>query len=164
MTTYIQQSSTGTHSLVQFKSIVLHVSTSPRNFDIYFGNIYKNLYFCQRSEFVVSVWIFWIVCFYKLCYINVQKCLSVCVCVILTPSHCYAFMFCAFYLPESKKNALDTYVTSHSLCVCVRVRACACAWYACSMLPFCSSISAFIYVWIFFRFMTVLLILFANLY
>ncbi len=85
-----------------------------------------NLYFCQRLEFAVYICLYLlscVCCFCKLCYINLQKCLSVCVCVcvISTPSHCYAFVFCAFYFPKSKKSALDTYVTPVCKCKCVWV-------------------------------------------
>ncbi len=104
------------------------------NFMIYiFVNIYlqilkniKNLYFCQSLKFVV---VFWCLLNCLLLLIMLHKCLSlsVCVCAMSTPSHCYAFIFCAFYLPKSKKCPAHRCHTCVWERVNMLVRCCLCA-------------------------------------
>ncbi len=145
MTTYIQQSSTGTHSLVQFKSIVLHVSTSPRNFDIYFGNIYKKI-----LKYIKKIYIFvkgqnlllLSVSFESSAFTNyvteMYRNVAPSVCVLYLPLHVVMHLCSGHFICQNLKKCPGhlCYVS-----LSVRVRACACARYACSMLPFCSSIS-----------------------
>ncbi len=61
------------------------------------------------------------------------------------PSHCYAFIFCAFYLPKSNKcpGHLGHVCVCVCVCLCAPVRACVRAWVQAwtSLLHLCSSTS-----------------------
>ncbi len=54
-------------------------------------------------------------------YINLQKCLSlsVCVCVLCLPNHMVMHLFSVHFICQNLKNALDSYITHVCVCVCV---------------------------------------------
>ncbi len=47
---------------------------------------------------------------HKFAEISLSLSLSLFVCVMSTPSHCYAFILCAFYLPKSKKCYVSEFI------------------------------------------------------
>ncbi len=90
----------------------------------------KNLYFCQRLEFVVV----WCLLNCLLSQIMLHKCaemslpLCVCVCVMPTPSHCYAFISVHFICQNAKKcpGHLCHTCVCVCVCVCVCISVCVC--------------------------------------
>ncbi len=118
MTTFIQQRSIGTHSFsVQFQvSFSSCFSFSLQLYDIYFVNIYlnilkyiKNLFFCQRIEFVVVVWcllncLLLLIILHKFAEMSLSlslslcMCVCVCVCVMSTPSDLFNFQIYAKFI------------------------------------------------------------------
>ncbi len=62
-------------------------------------------------------------------YICKNLSLSLSVCYVY-PSHCYAFIFCAYYLPKSKKmpwTPMSHLCVCVCVCVCMLVPCCICA-------------------------------------
>ncbi len=155
-----------THSFsVQFQVIFSSCfNFSSQLYDIYLVNIYlnilkyiTNIYVCQRLEFVVVFWcllncLLFQIMLHKFAEISLSLSLSLSLCVMSAPSHCYAFIFCAFYLPKSNKCPGHLGHVCVCVCVCVSVcaRACVRACVSASvnkLVAFVLQYQSFIYEW-----------------
>ncbi len=141
MTTYIQQSSTGTHSCsIQFQVYFSSCfNFSSHLYDIYFVNIYmKHSKICKKKSIFLSKVRFCCCCLVSFelsafanCYIemslspppplSLSLSLSLSVCVLCLPLHIVMHLFSVHFICQNLKNALHSYVTSVCKCVCVCV-------------------------------------------
>ncbi len=110
------------------------------------SKIFKtSIFFCQSLGFFVVVWCLLNSLLLKITYIC--RYLSLSLSVISTSSHCYAFMFCAFYLP--KKCPWHLCHTCVCVCVCEREWVCVCEWTCLFHVEFVLLYQSFIYEWTF---------------